>query len=56
MYSHNLTSWLETSEWSSLVIPSPMADFIKRDKEGNTLIGGYICIHSKLLCTKLITM
>lgn len=35
-----LTSWLETSEWSSLVIPSPIADFINRDSDGKTLIGG----------------
>lgn len=34
------TSWLETSAWSFLVIPSPMADFISRDKEGSTLMGG----------------
>lgn len=35
-----VTSWLETSAWSFLVIPSPMADFIRRDSEGNTLMGG----------------
>jgi len=34
------TSWLETSAWSSRVIPSPMADFISRDNDGKTLIGG----------------
>lgn len=34
------TSWLDTSEWSLRVIPSPMADFINRDKDGSTLIGG----------------
>ncbi|TNN40824.1 hypothetical protein EYF80_049015 [Liparis tanakae] len=33
-------SWFETSAWSFLVIPSPMADFIRRDSEGNTLMGG----------------
>ena len=36
----SLTSWLDTSEWSSLVIPVPIADFMRRDSEGNTLIGG----------------
>lgn len=36
----SVTSWLETSAWSFLVIPSPMADFIRRDSEGNTLMGG----------------
>lgn len=35
-------SWLETFQWSSRVIPSPMADFISRDKDGSTLIGGKI--------------
>lgn len=34
------TSWLDTSAWSFLVIPSPIADFINRDNDGNTLIGG----------------
>ncbi|KAG9354001.1 hypothetical protein JZ751_012125 [Albula glossodonta] len=34
------TSWLDTSEWSLRVIPSPIADFINRDSEGSTLIGG----------------
>lgn len=34
------TSWLDTSAWSFLVMPSPMADFISRDNEGSTLIGG----------------
>ena len=35
-----LTSWLETSEWSLRVMPSPIADFMRRDRDGNTLIGG----------------
>lgn len=35
-----LTSWLETSPWSFLVMPSPMADFIRRESEGSTLMGG----------------
>lgn len=35
-----LTSWLETSPWSFLVMPSPMADFIRREREGSTLMGG----------------
>ena len=33
-------SWLETSEWSPRVSFSPMADFIRRESEGRTLIGG----------------
>ena len=35
-----LTSWLETSAWSLRVMPSPMADFIRREREGKTLMGG----------------
>lgn len=34
------TSWLETSAWSLRVIPSPMADFISRERDGSTLMGG----------------
>ena len=37
------TSWLDTSAWSLRVMPSPMADFIRRERDGRTLIGGYIC-------------
>ena len=29
-----------TSPWSLRVIPSPMADFISRESEGSTLMGG----------------
>ena len=39
--THAHTSWLDTSAWSRLVMPSPMADFIKRERDGRTLIGGY---------------
>lgn len=35
-----LTSWFETSPWSFLVNFSPMALFIKRERDGRTLIGG----------------
>lgn len=35
-------SWLETFQWSSRVMPSPMADFISRDSDGSTLMGGKI--------------
>lgn len=38
--ARRFTSWFDTSAWSFRVIPSPMADFIKRDREGSTLIGG----------------
>ena len=34
------TSWLDTSEWSSRVMPSPIALFMSRDSDGSTLIGG----------------
>ena len=39
--SRSHTSWLETSAWSFLVMPSPMADFINLDNDGSTFIGGY---------------
>ena len=35
-----------TLSWSSRVMPSPMADFMRRDRDGSTLIGGKI----SLLC------
>jgi hypothetical protein len=33
-------TWFETSEWSQRVRPSPMALFMRRDRDGRTLIGG----------------
>src|SRR3954465_6809977 len=33
-------SWLDTSPWSFRVMPSPMADFMRRDRDGSTLMGG----------------
>jgi hypothetical protein len=38
---HNY-SWLDTSPWSLRVMPSPMADFMRRESDGSTLIGGEI--------------